>query len=60
MITYYSAPGVIKNTFIPSNMTEEIRLQYGKQIIETVARFYVVDVEKVYKKVKTDDLVKVR
>lgn len=58
-MTYYAYPGT-KPTFAQCNMTEKMRLQYGKQIIETVAKYYDVEIEKVYKKVKTDDLVKVR
>lgn len=55
-ITYYAFPGIIDTKFIPANMTQEIRLQYGKQIIETVARFYGVELDNVYSKKRGHDL----
>ena len=55
-MTYYAFPGTIDTKFIPANMIQEIRLQYGKQIIETVARFYGVELDNVYSKKRGHDL----
>ena len=57
---YYAAPGIKNNIFIPANMTEEIRLQYANQIIESVARYYNVSMERVKGKSREGDLPKVR
>jgi chromosomal replication initiation ATPase DnaA len=55
-MTYYCYPGVIDSKYIPAQMTAEIRLQYAKQIIETVARFYGVELENLYSKKRGHDL----
>jgi len=55
-MTYYCYPGVIDSKYIPAQMTAEIRLSYAKQIIETVSRFYGVELENLYSKKRGHDL----
>ena len=55
-MTYYCYPGVIDSKYIPAQMTAEIRLQYAKQIIETVSRFYGIELDALYSKKRGHDL----
>jgi chromosomal replication initiator protein len=57
-MTYYCYPGVIDSKYIPAQMTAEIRLQYAKQIIETVCNFYGVKKEDVFSKSRKTDLIR--
>jgi len=55
-LTYYAYPGIVKTKYIPAQMTSEIRIQYANQIIETVARFYGVEIENLFSKRRGHDL----
>ena len=57
---YYAVPGLVKNSFIPIKLTQNIRHQYAMQILETVAAFYNEPMKRVTQKIKSSELVTIR
>lgn len=57
-MTYYAFPGCIDKKYIPAQMTHEIRVQFAKQIVKTVAIFYNVSIEAMQGKTRTKDLMR--
>lgn len=55
---YYAYPGIIDHKFIPANMTQEIRIQYANQIIESVANFYGLTLDQIKGKSREGDIPK--
>lgn len=51
-------PGIIDKKYIPIEMTHDIRIKWGQQIIKTVCIFYNVKEDRLFGKCRTIDLVR--
>ncbi len=49
-MTYYTAPGIKNLNICPTELSQELKESLAKGIIETVARFYDVEMDRVMKK----------